>query len=119
MIPDAPPRLSITTGCPSCSFSLIATARARTSVGPPAGKGTIMRIVLFGYSCPALVERVDCAETLPLRSERQMPAAAIATLFMLNPRLCRRMRDDGLELRCGFHELLDVRTRSLESMHPH
>ena len=42
--PPAPGRLSISTDCARPSESFCARARARISVEPPGGKGTIRRI---------------------------------------------------------------------------
>src|SRR5208282_2788209 len=58
MLPAAPGRLSMTTGCPNDSASRCPTSRARMSVVPPAGNGTTSRIGLLGYgwaSAPAAV----------------------------------------------------------------
>ncbi len=44
----APPRLSITIGCLSCSLSLSEIARAITLVLPPGVNGTISVIGLLG-----------------------------------------------------------------------
>jgi hypothetical protein len=46
--PPAPPRLSITIGCFSSSDIRWPITRAMTSLGPPAGNGTISRIGLSG-----------------------------------------------------------------------
>src|SRR5688572_12793786 len=51
MIPLAPPRLSTTTCCPSCSVSFWLTIRARMSGEPPGGEGTMKRIGFVGYAC--------------------------------------------------------------------
>src|SRR5436190_21056369 len=51
MAVSAPGRFSTTTGWPKASLIFWATIRDKMSVGPPAGKGTMMRIVLFGKSC--------------------------------------------------------------------
>src|SRR5437868_1508876 len=48
MVPEAPPRLSISTGCLSPSAIFWPMMRVATSVGPPAGKGTMMVIGLAG-----------------------------------------------------------------------
>ena len=40
MLPPAPPRFSITTGCPSGARMRSAMMRAATSVEPPGGNGT-------------------------------------------------------------------------------
>ena len=43
------PRLSMITGCLSASESFCAMGRVMRSVVPPAGKGTMMVMVLFGH----------------------------------------------------------------------
>ncbi len=48
IVPPAPGRFSTTTFCPNFSPSFCESARARMSVAPPAGKGTIMRTGLLG-----------------------------------------------------------------------
>jgi hypothetical protein len=48
MLPPAPGRFSTITGCPHLAFSFSATIRGIESAVPPAGKGTMMRIVLAG-----------------------------------------------------------------------
>src|SRR5689334_13111581 len=48
MVPEAPPRLSISTGCLSPCAIFWPMMRVATSVGPPAGKGTMMVIGLVG-----------------------------------------------------------------------
>jgi len=55
IVPPAPPRLSITTCCPSFSPSRWPTTRAMMSVEPPGGKATISRIGFVGY--------LSCADT--------------------------------------------------------
>jgi hypothetical protein len=48
MVPLLPPRLSMTTVCPSRSPSFWPTTRAMTSLPPPGGNGTMSRIGLLG-----------------------------------------------------------------------
>src|SRR6218665_327645 len=56
MAPPAPPRLSMTTGCPRRSAMFLAMSRAMLSVPPPAEKGTIMVIGRLGETgCAASV----------------------------------------------------------------
>ena len=47
-VPPAPPRFSITTGCPNSLLSPSATTRPTMSVEPPGGNGTISVIGLVG-----------------------------------------------------------------------
>src|SRR5579871_1969927 len=54
MAPPAPPRLSTTTGCATTSDRLREKARARTSLGPPAEKGTTRRICFCGQVSSAI-----------------------------------------------------------------
>jgi hypothetical protein len=49
MLPPAPPRLSMTTCCPSASPRRVAIARPIVSVPPPGGNGRMKRIGLVGY----------------------------------------------------------------------
>ena len=51
-MPPAPPRLSTMTCCLSGSASRCATTRARMSLPPPGGKGTIRRMGREGYGWP-------------------------------------------------------------------
>jgi hypothetical protein len=44
ILPFAPPRLSTTTGWPSCSDSLTAISRPMMSLVPPGGNGTTILI---------------------------------------------------------------------------
>ena len=72
MLPLAPGRLSTTTGWPSRSCSGVATRRARMSVGPPAGSGTIIRIGRVGYG-------PDCANaSIAGNDSATQPAATVA-----------------------------------------
>src|ERR1019366_3755727 len=50
-VPPAPGRLSMMTCCPQAAVSFCPTMRARKSVEPPGGKGTMTRMVLLGYAC--------------------------------------------------------------------
>src|SRR5688572_29652521 len=60
--PPAPPRLSTTTDCFIDSLKRCATRRATTSVVPPAGNGTTMRIGLVGNSgAEAACERLQAS----------------------------------------------------------
>src|SRR6185312_12930368 len=49
--PPCPERLSMMMVCLRISDMRCPTTRAMMSFGPPGGKGTISRIVLFGKSC--------------------------------------------------------------------
>src|SRR5436190_4237667 len=49
--PPAPGRFSTITGCFQCSFMRCAMMRAAMSAPAPADSGTMMRMVLVGYSC--------------------------------------------------------------------
>src|SRR5437762_12437869 len=57
-MPPAPPRFSITSGCPRFIFG--ASMRMMRSGGPPGGEGTTMWIGLFGNGCA-------CAENASVR----------------------------------------------------
>jgi len=48
ILPEAPLRFSITTGCPRLSDKRGATTRATASTLPPGGKATISRTGLAG-----------------------------------------------------------------------
>ncbi|CFN77952.1 Uncharacterised protein [Bordetella pertussis] len=48
ILPPAPERFSTMTDCPSSSPRRAPSMRATTSVAPPAGKGTMMRMGLSG-----------------------------------------------------------------------
>jgi hypothetical protein len=48
MVPPAPPRLTITTGCPSASCSFAPIVRAMKSAAPPGGTGSTMEIGRVG-----------------------------------------------------------------------
>jgi hypothetical protein len=48
MLPPAPARLSMTTGCPHDSDIFCPITRAATSVGPPGANGTMKRIARVG-----------------------------------------------------------------------
>src|SRR5436309_4418322 len=59
IVPPAPGRFSISTGCPNADESLSATGRAIVSVAEPGVNGTMMRIGLDGKACAsAAVVRV-------------------------------------------------------------
>src|SRR6187402_1479871 len=51
MEPPAPGLFSTTTGCPSAWASLSPSTRVSTSVGPPAGNGTMIFTGLVGHDC--------------------------------------------------------------------
>src|SRR5678815_1395160 len=52
-VPPAPPTFSTMIGCPSVRDMCSQTRRVTTSVGPPAAKGTMTVIGLFGYCAAA------------------------------------------------------------------
>ena len=56
-MPAAPVLFSTITGWPSATRSFSAMMRAGTSLGPPAGKPTSMRMVRFGKSCADAADR--------------------------------------------------------------
>ena len=53
IVPPAPVRFSITTGCPQFSLIFCAMMRASVSVPPPGENGTTKRIGLVGNFCCA------------------------------------------------------------------
>src|SRR5450631_3326081 len=74
MVLPAPPRLSMITLWPSVGEIWLATSRAITSTGPPAGVGTMMCTTRLGYlSCAA----APCG---PSGASRRAMAAASARL---------------------------------------
>src|SRR5688572_32215213 len=78
--PPAPPRLSTTTDCFIDSLKRCATRRATTSVVPPAGNGTTMRIGLVGNSgAEAACERLQASAA----TGRQTAHNRILLAFMM------------------------------------
>jgi hypothetical protein len=67
MLPFAPGRLSITTGCPSASLKRGPTMRASVSAGPPGGTATIMRIGFEGYGCATTEADINTSSKNPMR----------------------------------------------------
>src|SRR5215211_1999919 len=60
--------ISITNCCPSFSDSFCPISRATTSVGPPAGNGTMMRTGLLGYCCAHVVpDSTSAAQSAAIR----------------------------------------------------
>src|SRR5690606_28337932 len=74
IVPLAPPRFSITTLCPRRSASRLPNMRPTASVLPPGGKGTTIRIGLFGQS-------VSCACAVG----SAIADTAVATAMAANP----------------------------------
>src|SRR5688572_7977893 len=72
MKPLAPARLSMTTGCPVCSVTPAAIARAYWSVTVPAPKGTMKWIGLSGKFC---------AHAAPVNAKR--PASSTRDFMIL------------------------------------
>src|ERR1700724_678878 len=81
MLPLAPGRLSMTTGCPQRSDSFCPTVRARMSMPVPGVKGTMICTGLPGYGCGALFDG-DCADA-PHASN---PAPASAEIHFIDLR---------------------------------
>src|ERR1039458_8682632 len=78
-----PPPLTFSTMkfCPNFFDNAFATTRASWSVGPPAGYGTMMVTVRFGYSC---------AETGAAKTNRPRTASATAAMrLMIGSSLCK------------------------------
>src|SRR5262245_53035584 len=71
ILPPAPVRFSTTNCCPSSSPIFAPMRRATMSVGPPAAKGTTMRIGFDGYASPAVAAA---------------PASANAAIIAARPR---------------------------------
>src|SRR4029079_7087132 len=65
MPPPAPPRFSITTGCPRACDMRSPTMRPTMSALPPAAKGTIRRIGRSGYFAKAARGSSASVETAP------------------------------------------------------
>src|SRR4249919_264477 len=65
MPPPAPPRFSITTGCPRAFDMRSPTMRPTMSALPPAAKGTIRRIGRSGYFAKAARGSSASVETAP------------------------------------------------------
>src|SRR5688572_20151681 len=69
MLPPAPPRLSITTGCPRPSLTFCPTRRATPSAKPPAANATTTRTGFVGYCWPhAVMLRRAAAQASALRT---------------------------------------------------
>src|SRR5215468_7262666 len=74
----APGRLSITTGCPQ-SWLMVWPIRRTMSLGPPAGKGTIIRIGRLGKLADgSSAAAAPDAEIARLAASRKRTARAIA-----------------------------------------
>src|SRR4051794_4454466 len=72
MLPFAPERLSMRTGCFQTSVSFCPMMRARKSEVPPVGYGMIQRIGFEGYSCAssaAGANDVDAASAISASRE--------------------------------------------------
>ena len=76
IVPPAPVRFSITTGCPQFSLIFCAMMRASVSVPPPGENGTTKRIGLVGNPFAERVEE-GCACATP-DVAASMVAASIA-----------------------------------------
>src|SRR6266436_3656868 len=75
----APGRFSITTGCPQSWLIVWPIRRATMSLGPPAGKGTIIRIGRLGKLADgSSAAATPDAEIARLAASRKRPARAIA-----------------------------------------
>src|SRR3954451_21799208 len=79
MLPKAPARLSINTGCLRRAGSAAESTRATTSTPPPGGYGTTMRMGFEGYSCAS--EYV--AEPIVIRAAAQAMRAVPAATTMI------------------------------------
>src|SRR5207302_11271568 len=76
----APGRFSITTGCPQSWLMVWPIRRATMSLGPPAGKGTIIRIGRLGKLADGSSSAAAApdAEIARLAASRKRTARAIA-----------------------------------------
>src|SRR5260370_35500545 len=75
----APGRFSITTGCPQSWLMVWPIRRATMSLGPPAGKGTILRIGRWGKLADgASAAAAPDAKIARLAAGRKRTARAIA-----------------------------------------
>src|SRR5688572_26159899 len=126
MLPPAPGRLSMMTGCPQRLLSSWPIARATMSSGPPAGNGTTKRIALAGYADWAAAAPAPPISTAPSaqrasiamrlngvagifavelaleRCPHQLAAFAHAALGVDFLALVHRVVDDFLRQRIGF-----------------
>src|SRR5665213_871732 len=78
MLPPAPGRLSTMNVWPNASVNRCATARARMSVVPPAGKGTTMRTGCDGYAGA-------CAKLAGATIHASTPSTAAIRHFIVKP----------------------------------
>src|SRR5262245_10770185 len=79
MMVFAPGRFSITTGCPQSWLMVWPIRRATMSLGPPAGKGTIIRIGRLGkFADGSSAAAAPDADTARPTASRQRTARAIA-----------------------------------------
>src|SRR5262249_46287687 len=75
----APGRFSITTGCPQSWLMVWPIRRATMSLGPPAGKGTIIRVGRLGKLADgASAASPHDAGIATLAASRKRPARTIA-----------------------------------------
>src|SRR2546429_427720 len=96
MLPEAPARLSTTTGWPQRSPSFCATRRAMMSVPPPGAKPTTRRTGLAGYAwAPAAA---DHAQTATRKSPRSCSVHMRARRLDDRRPLGELRPDEGAEL---------------------
>src|SRR4051812_38519742 len=86
MLPDAPGRLSMTTGWPRRDASFSQKARAALSAPPPAGKGTIILMGRSGqdwaWTAPAPSASKASASTVRREGERNMVVSWMVVLVL-------------------------------------
>jgi hypothetical protein len=79
----APGRFSTTTGCPQSSLIFWAMTLATMSLGPPAGKGTMMRIVRLGNAEASSAHAVSHADSMNTAASRGRSTRAITPPHVL------------------------------------
>ena len=94
--PPAPARFSMTTGCPSATFSFWPTMRAVISGPLPAAAVTIMRIGLAGY-CAAVCAAAGSAMSKASNKKIGMCASGQirSPMIPVNGLRCRTPIDSG------------------------
>src|SRR5690606_20269154 len=92
MVAPAPGLLSTTTGCPRTWDSGCASARASTSVVPPAGNGTIRLMGLLGQACAmALLPEMASVNAMACVMRRREMMGWVVMLVSKNGAVCALM----------------------------
>src|SRR6516162_41312 len=106
MLPPAPVLFSATNCCPSSSPIFAPMRRATTSVGPPAAKGTTMRIGFDGYPTSAFTAALANAKAaiVPPKAERAVsfnhPAGVKTEVSLSRPAITLHQRRHPAEGAC-------------------